>query len=176
MVLDQLTPATSFSFMRDALGFNLVDADQDYAPLAAGQLTHGATVREMASAFTMFPNSGIRTELRTYSMVYYPDGEVLMDNSAPRNIHAISDVSAYWMTDMLIDAVVSGTGTAANISGMPTAGKTGTSTDSKDRWFVGFTPYYLAAVWTGYDTPARMHSSGNPAAQIFRMIMAPIHE
>jgi len=78
---------------------------------------------------------------------------------------------------MLHDAVVAGTGGAANLgSRMPTAGKTGTSTDSKDRWFIGFTPYYLAAVWTGFDTPARMSSSGNPAAQIWKMVMEPIHE
>ena len=177
MVLDQLSPATSFSFMRDVLGFNLSTADNDYAPLAAGQLTHGATVREMASAFTMFPNAGKRVELRTYSMIYNFDGEVFFDNSQPKEFQAISDVTAYWMTDMLIDAVVSGTGGSANLGRrMPTSGKTGTSSDSKDRWFVGFTPYYLAAVWTGFDTPAEMRSSGNPAAQIWKMIMEPIHE
>ena len=177
MVLDQLTPASSFSFMRDVLGFSLAPADSDYAPLAAGQLTYGATVREMASAFTMFPNDGIRVELRTYSMIYDHNGEVLLDNSAPKEITAISDVTAYWITDMLIDAVVSGTGGSANLGrSMLTAGKTGTSSDSKDRWFVGYTPYYLAAVWTGFDTPAEMKSSGNPAAQIWKMIMEPIHE
>jgi len=176
MVLDQLTPSVSYSFMRDILGFNLSPADADYAPLAAGQLTHGATVREMASAFTMFPNSGVRVELRTYSMIYDNDGEILLDNSAPKEMSAISDVTAYWMTDMLIEAVVSGTGGSANLGRhMPTAGKTGTSSDSKDRWFVGYTPYYLAAVWTGFDTPAEMRSSGNPAAQIWKMIMEPIH-
>jgi len=177
MVLDQLTPSRSYSFMRDILGFDLAPADEDYAPLAAGQLTYGATVREMASAFTMFPNSGARVELRTFSVVYDYEGEILLDNRTPRGVTAINEVTAYWMTDMLIDAVVAGTGGSANLgTGMPTAGKTGTSSDRKDRWFVGFTPYYLAAVWTGYDTPAEMESSGNPAAQIFKMIMEPIHE
>ena len=176
IVLDRLTPSASYRFMRDLLGFNLHPADEDYAPLAAGQLTHGATVREMTSGFTMFPNSGQRVELRTYSRVYDSNGAILLDNT-PKYYDAIDEVSAYWMTSMLHDAVVSGTGTAANLGrNMPTAGKTGTSTDSKDRWFVGFTPYYIAAVWTGYDTPATMRSSGNPAAQIWKMIMAPIHE
>jgi len=177
MVLDQLTPSRSFSFMKDVLGFDLTPADEDYAPLAAGQLTFGATLREMASAFTMFPNSGAKVELRTYSFVYDYEGEVLLDNSTPRGVTAINEVTAYWMTDMLIDAVVAGTGGSANLgTGMPTAGKTGTSSDSKDRWFIGFTPYYLAAVWTGFDTPVEMKSSGNPAAQIWKMIMEPIHE
>jgi penicillin-binding protein 1A len=58
---------------------------------------------------------------------------------------------------------------------MPSAGKTGTTTDRQDRWFVGFTPYYVAAVWTGFDTPAHMTSSGNPATQIWQRVMAPIH-
>ena len=177
IVLDQLTPASSYLFMTGILGFNIPSADMDYAPLAAGQLTYGATVREMASAFTMFANSGVRNELRTYSMIYDSEGEVLLNNTSPRGIYAISDVAAYWMTDMLIEAVESGTGGSANLGKrMPTAGKTGTSSNDRDRWFVGFTPYYLAAVWTGFDTPASMKSSGNPAAQIWRMVMAPIHE
>jgi len=162
--------------MRDLLGFNLHPSDEDYAPLAAGQLTHGATVREMTSGFTMFPNSGERVELRTYSRVYDHLGNILIDNTV-RSYRVINETTAFWMTDMLHDAVVSGTGGSANLGRrMPTAGKTGTSTDSKDRWFVGFTPYYIAAVWTGFDTPAPMRSSGNPAAQIWKLIMEPIHQ
>jgi penicillin-binding protein 1A len=131
----------------------------------------------MASAYTMFPNSGTRVELRTYSKVYSYDGSILLDNSVPYEVNAISDVSAYWMTDMLVEAVVAGTGGSANLgSSMPTAGKTGSSSDYRDRWFVGFTPYYLAAVWTGFDIPVRMDTSGNPSAQIFKMLMEPIHE
>lgn len=176
MVLDEMTPAVSYRFMRDVLGFDLNPADEDYAPLAAGQLTYGATVREMASAFTMFPNGGRRSVLRTYSRVYDDKGGVLLDNR-PTYIDAISEKTAYAMTDMLHGAVTGGTGRAANLgSSMPTAGKTGTSTDRKDRWFVGFTPYYVAAVWTGYDTPAAMTAAENPAAQIWKMVMAPIHE
>jgi len=176
IILDQLTPSISYQFMTEVLGFKLSSEDENYAPLAAGQLTYGATVKEMASAYTMFPNFGQRVALRTYSKIYYYDGSTLLDNT-PNYTPAISEVSAYWMTSMLHDAVVSGTGGSANLGrSMPTAGKTGTSSDSKDRWFVGFTPYYLAAVWTGFDTPAEMTSSGNPAAQIWKMIMEPIHE
>ena len=178
VVVDQLTPARSYRFLRDSLGFALHPADEDYAPLAAGQLTHGATVREMASGFTIFPNSGIRTTLRTYSRVYNQDGSILINNT-PGHVRAINQVTADWMTSMLYDAVVSGTGSAANLGrSMPTAGKTGTSTDNRDRWFVGYTPYYIAAVWTGFDTPATMRTNGNtnPAAQIWKMVMEPIHE
>ena len=175
VVLDTLTPSVSFRFMRDALGINLHPDDENYAPLAAGQLTNGATVREMTSAFSMFPNSGQRTELRTYTKIYDDNNEIVIDNTA-KYFDAISEKTAYWMTDMLHGAVTGGTGGAANLGAMPTAGKTGTSTDSKDRWFVGFTPYYVAAVWTGYDIPAVISASANPAAQIWKMIMQPIHE
>jgi len=176
IVLDELGVSKSYKFMRDALGFNLHPADEDYAPLAAGQLTYGATVREMASAFTMFPGMGDRVELRTYSIIYDANNQVLIDNK-PAHITVIRPPVAYWMTDMLHEAVRRGTGTAANLGSMPTAGKTGTSTDNRDRWFVGFTPYYIAAVWTGFDTPAAMRTSSNvnPAAQIWKMVMEPIH-
>ena len=59
---------------------------------------------------------------------------------------------------------------------MPVAGKTGTTSDDYDRWFCGFSPYYVTAVWTGYDNPAPMYYSGNPAAQIWRRIMLAIHD
>ncbi len=62
------------------------------------------------------------------------------------------------------------------ISGMPVGGKTGTTTNNCDRWFVGFTPYYVAAVWTGYDMPEYMNFSGNPAAQIWKLVMESIHK
>ena len=80
------------------------------------------------------------------------------------------------MNYMLTNVVSSGGGYEARISGMTVAGKTGT-TDTKDnRWFVGYTPYYTAAVWVGYETPARVQASGNPAAQMFQKVMAPIHD
>lgn len=59
---------------------------------------------------------------------------------------------------------------------MPVAGKTGSSSNYQDRWFVGCTPYYVAAVWTGYDMPERIHVSGNPAAQLWKKVMTPVHD
>ncbi|MCL1835610.1 MAG: PBP1A family penicillin-binding protein [Oscillospiraceae bacterium] len=174
-VLDLVHPSVSYRFMRDTLGFGLDPQDENYAPLSLGQLTYGATVREMTSGFTMFPNSGDRVELRSYTMIYDSKNAVFLDNST-KNVRAISDIASYWMTTLLTDVVTNGTGGSANLGAMPTAGKTGTTTDMKDRWFVGFTPYYIAAVWTGYDIPAVMSSSGNPAAQIWKMVMSKVHE
>jgi penicillin-binding protein 1A len=175
VILDEIGIPVGFSFLRDAMGFTLNPADEDYAPLSMGQLTNGATVREMTSGFTTFPNQGERVELRTYSRIYLPNGEIYLDNE-PRSIRIMQPNAANMMTSMLVDAVTNGTGGAAIIGGgMPVAGKTGTSTDSMDRWFVGYTPHLIAGVWTGFDTPARMSSQGNPAAHIFRMVMQPIH-
>ncbi|MCL2367047.1 MAG: transglycosylase domain-containing protein [Oscillospiraceae bacterium] len=176
IILDEMGPSAGFSFLTDALGFQLNPADENYAPLAAGQLTNGATVREMTSGFTIFPTGGERMELRTYSRIYDTDGNIFMDNP-PVGVRVLEENNAHMMTAILHQAVVNGTGGAANLGrSMPTAGKTGTSNESQDRWFVGFTGYYIAGVWTGFDTPARMSSQGNPAAHIFRMVMTPIHE
>ena len=100
---------------------------------------------------------------------------MLLDNQ-PETIQAFSANTAHVMTYMLQNAVNRGTGTEAYLGIMPVAGKTGTTTDAKDRWFVGCTPYYVAAVWTGYDQPEYIRVSGNPAAQIFRKVMRPLHE
>lgn len=174
-IIDLIGPETAYNFLINKLGVtSLVPADCDYAPMALGQLTNGITVREMAQAYCAFVNDGTFTYGRTYTLVKSKDGETVIDNQ-PSTIQAFSENTAHIMTYMLENAVENGTGTEANLSNMPVAGKTGTSGDYKDRWFVGCTPYYVAAVWTGYDTPARIYTSGNPAARIWRNVMQPIH-
>jgi penicillin-binding protein 1A len=174
-VLDMLTPAVSYRFMRETLGFKLDVFDENYAPLSLGQLTHGATVREMATAYTMFDNAGRRMDSRTYTKILDDDFNLVYENK-PTGTPAISAKTAYWMTSILNDAATFGTGSEANLGSMPTAGKTGTTSDKKDRWFVGYTPYYVAAVWTGYDTPAVMTVRGNPASQLWKRVMTLVHE
>ena len=176
-VLDLLTPSVSYQFMTQRLGFKLDAEDENYAALSLGQLNHGATVKEMTSAYTMFNNAGVRTELRTYSKVTDADGNVILEKK-PKQIVAISETTAYWMTDMLRQAATNGTGYEANLGKMPTAGKTGTTTDKKDRWFAGYTPYYVGVVWTGYEYPAvmKVQNGGNPASQIWKKVMSKVHE
>lgn len=174
-VMDKVTPAVSYDFLVNSLHMNLEPADMDYAPLAVGQLSIGTTTREMASAYSMFPCNGTFTQGRTFSRICNSSGSTICENTPVRE-PAISTKAAYWMTDILQDAVAEGTGKGAKLSNMPCAGKTGTTTDSKDLWFVGYTPYYVGAVWSGYAKPAKISISGNPSAAIWKQVMTSIHE
>ena len=175
-IVDKLGPETSWSYLREKLGVtSLVPDDASYAPMALGQLTNGITTREMAQAYSSFANDGIFTYARTYTKVTDSEGNTVLDN-APRTIVAFSPNTAHVMTYMLQCAAHWGTGYEAWIGTVPVAGKTGTSESSYDRWFVGVTPYYTCAIWTGYDTPERINVNGNPASQLFKKIMLPIHE
>ena len=175
-IMDKLTPAASFDFLRNRLGIeSLIDSDADYAALALGQPHYGITVREMAQAYCALANDGTFTKARTYTMVKDRSGNIVLDNR-PQTQQAFSTETARTMTYMLNYAATYGTGHESRLSNMPVAGKTGTTSDNKDRWFCGYTPYYTCAVWTGYDTPEKMRFSGNPAAQIWQKIMEDIHK
>ena len=177
-IVDKLPmgPQTSYDYLTTHLGVtSLVPEDCDYAPMALGELTYGLTVREMAQAYCPFVNDGIFTYSRTYSLVTDKEGNVVIDN-APSTIQAFKPNTAYTMTYMMQNGVENGTGGEAALWTMPVAGKTGSSSNYQDRWFVGCTPYYVAAVWTGYDMPERIHVSGNPAAQLWKKVMTPVHD
>lgn len=176
-ILDKLSPEVSYDYLTTHLGFtSLVPEDCNYAPLALGQLTNGCTVREMCQAYTAFVNDGVFTYARTYTHILDSEGKPVLDNP-PDTIVAFKANTAWTITSMLQDAARGGTGYESNLGNlMPNAGKTGSSTDYCDRWFVGYTPYYVCAVWTGYDTPSRMYVSGNPSAQTWKKIMAPLNE
>lgn len=175
-IMDKLTPAASIDFLRSRLGIvSLIDADCDYAALALGQPHYGITVREMAQAYCALANDGTFTKARTYTLVKDRSGEVILDNQ-PKTSTAFSVETARTMTYMLNNAATYGTGYESKLSNMPVAGKTGTTSDNRDRWFCGYTPYYTCAVWTGYDIPEVMHFSGNPATQIWQKVMESIHK
>ena len=167
-------PQTSYDYLTQRLGFtSLVQDDIAYSPMALGQLTNGVSVREMCQAYCAFVNDGVFTFSRTYTMVTDNKGNVVIDN-APETIQAFSENTAHVMTYMLQKNVEQGIAGEARIWTMPVGGKTGTSGELKDRWFAGVTPYYVAVVWTGFDTPETIHVTGNPAARIWRKVMNPV--
>ena len=175
-IIDKLGPQTAYNYLTERLGFtSLVPDDASYSPMALGQLTNGVSVREMAAAYCALVNDGVFTYSRTYTMVTDSKGNVVLNNE-PKTITAFAPNTAYCITWMMKKGVEEGTGQEARLYSMPVAGKTGTSGDYKDRWFAGCTPYYVAVVWTGFDTPERINLGGNPAAQLWRKVMAPIHE
>ncbi len=178
----------SYNFLTQKLGITtLVESmerggqqytDIAYAPLGLGELTYGLTVREMAQAYATFANNGVFREARTYLRVVDPEGNVILDNTQESHT-AISEKANYYMTYMLESVVNYGTGTPAYLKNMAAAGKTGTSNNNQTRWFAGYTPYYTAVVWCGYDEPEQIilsDSWANPAAVMWKKFMSPLHD
>ncbi len=156
-----------------------IKSDIDYAPLALGALTEGASVRDMAVAFAAIANYGVYREGRTFTKVYDNDGNLVLDNTQEsRKIYSYK--TANYMHYCLSDAANFGTGTEAKISGQYIYGKTGTTSSNKDRWFCGYTGYYSAAVWCGFDQPEVVNMAygqgNNPAAILWRRVLTPLHE
>ena len=175
-ILDKLTPDASYDFLCNKLNFtSLVDEDRNYSALALGQPNYGVTVLEMVQGFTALANDGTFIENHTYTKITDANGKTVL-NKDTKTHTAFSEETAREMTYMLHNAATSGTGYESRLSNMPVAGKTGTTTSNRDRWFCGYTPYYTAAVWTGYDQPEYMNFSGNPAAQIWHKVMEAIHQ
>ena len=186
--LNQIGTDYSFSFAKYNFGQNyLVDryisdsgmsmSDIAYAPLALGALTVGSTVREMSAAYATFANDGFYRTARTYTKVYNSDGEIVLDNQQESR-QILSEKTVNYMNYCLYNAANSGTGTAAVFPGQNIAGKTGTTSSNRDRWFCGYTKYYTAAVWCGYNQPEQINLTGNysnPAARLWKMVMQPIH-
>ena len=176
-ILDKLGLETSYSYLEDVFGFTtLVDADYNPSPLALGELTYGVTVREMTQAFSALANGGTFSESRTYSQVVDSNGNVVLDNPVQQR-QAIRENAAWNVVDMMVGSANGGTSTSANFYTQEVARKTGSSGNDRDRWFVGMTPYYVAAVWTGHDIPVDNGVTwSNPACVIWRNIMQQVHE
>ncbi len=181
-VLDMVGVSTSFGYLQNKFHIStLVDSDKNYSSLALGGLTQGVTVEEMAAAYTPFVNSGKYIKPHTYTSVLDSTGQVILQNNSDAT-QAISAASAYITADLLYGVVNSsvGTGKSAKLDcGISTYGKTGTTDDNFDKWFVGFTPYYVGACWYGFDTPSSISAagvSGNPTITAWNLVMERIHE
>ncbi|HWP50688.1 MAG TPA: transglycosylase domain-containing protein [Clostridia bacterium] len=189
-LVQMLSPRTSFNFLRDSLGFkNLVESeakngkvytDVALAPMALGALTNGVTPLEMAGAYQIFGNGGLYTAPHSYTKVIDSEGNIILENKAvPKRV--ISQETATIMNKLLqrVTAAAPGTGTNAHFPGsdMPIAGKTGTSDNDYNEWFIGVTPYYVGVCYLGYDEMENINYSGYyyPPPLIYRNVMAPIH-
>ena len=176
----------SYDFAKNKFGLStLVDSyidangtehsDIDMGPLALGAQTWGVTVRDITNAFAVLANQGVYREARTYTKVYDSDGNLILDNTQD-TWDVLGKKAVDYTNYCLSEATRYGTGTIAKVYGIDTAGKTGTTSDNMDRWFCGFTNYYTACVWSGFDTPADIKASTNPSAVLFNKVMEPLHE
>ncbi len=183
--IEQVTPQVSFDYLKK-LGFTtlvdyMVAADgSTYSdinlPLALGGLTKGVSNIEMTAAFASIANGGVYNTPYYYTKVLDHSGKVLLSHeTVSRQVMKTS--TAYLLTSAMQDTVIAGLGTttvpAFRNYKMPVAGKTGTTTNSVDLWFCGYTPYYTASIWTGFDNNYEVDNSKH--RDIWREVMEGIH-
>lgn len=149
--------------------------DMDYAPLTLGGMSYGISPFEMAGAFTAISNGGKYANPYVITKIESNTGEVIYQVD-PKEKEVTSPQNAYILTDMLKDVVRRGTGRNASFPGQEVAGKTGTSTDKKDVWFVGYTPYYTCSVWIGNDKNQKLAFGSTQSAYLWKQIMKSVHQ
>lgn len=143
--------------------------------LALGGMTKGTTPLDMAVAYGAIANNGIKID-PIFVKKIETSGGTLIYESKLKTTNVTSHQIAYLLTDMLEDVVSRGTGARAKVYGQATAGKTGTTNDEKDVWFVGYTPYYSASVWIGEDIPKDLNMTSDVPSALWGKIMNKIHK
>lgn len=155
---------------------NKSNNDENLSALGLGGMTKGLTPLEITAAYGAIANQGTYNEPISFTKILDKDGNVIYEGNPHKN-KVVSPEVAYIMTDILKSTVNEGIAGRARLSKMPAAGKTGTTTDQADIWFVGYTPYYVTGVWIGNDSPAIKLSKGSSmAAQLWNNIMTKAHE
>jgi penicillin-binding protein 1A len=147
--------------------------DDNPAALSLGAMVYGTTPLDMASAYATFPNGGVRISPSAYTKVTDAQGKVLLEKE-PEETRVLDEGVAFIMRDCLESVVSRGIARNASIYGVQVGGKTGTTNDNYDYWFVGFTPKYSAALWIGTDHNKVMSGSSGTAALLWSRIMSRI--
>lgn len=177
-IMRELTPKKSIEYL-EKMGITSLDEKEDeILSLAIGGMTDGISPLEMASAYGTIANDGVYITPTFYTKVVDNSGNTVLTPKQETK-RAISEQNAYIVKKIVQEPVVGASGTAkyCAISGMDVAAKTGTTDKSYDRWLCGFTPYYAAATWFGYDDSEEVKGfSKNPAGQIWSAVMADIHK
>lgn len=184
--LEQITPQLGYSYLTK-LGFTtIVDSvttedgkvhSDINLPMALGGLTYGVKNLELTAAFASIANNGVYTKPILYTQICDSEGKVLIENK-PTTSQVMKESTAFLLTSAMEDVVKIGTAASyINLGSMPVAGKTGTTTESKDLWFVGYTPYYTGGIWGGYDNNNGDQNKVNTSyhKRLWNLIMNKIH-
>lgn len=176
-IMEKITPNTSIEYLKKMGITTLTDEDADL-PLALGGLQRGISPLQMCGAYSSIANDGIYNSPIFYSKVTTSDESILL-KPQQTTTKVFSNSTAYIIKNLLTQPVEGNNGTAKNckISGIEVAAKTGTTDKNFDRWLCGFTNYYTAITWYGYDYNEEIHYSGheNPASVIWSNVMKSIH-
>lgn len=184
--LTQITPQLGYDYLL-SFGFStLVEREERNGqiisdigqPLALGGISDGVTNLELNASYAAIANHGTYIKPTFYTKVVDHSGNVILDNSKPESHQVIKETTAFLLTDAMVDVVTKGTGGAVNFGNMAIAGKTGTTTAYKDVWFSGYTPYYTATAWAGYDNNVELTRSNgerNLAKTLWRAVMSQVH-
>ncbi|MGN1421378.1 MAG: transglycosylase domain-containing protein [Eubacterium sp.] len=178
--LDKIGIDYSYDFITENFHISTLDSvrDADYGPLAIGSLTNGATVLEMTAAYASFGNGGYYYEPYCYYKIEDSMGNTVISKEPDKTrTEALSENNSWVMNKLLQTVMTEGTGTTYKLSGIECYGKTGTTNDDKDRWFIGGTPNFIAGTWYGYDTPKEVYYSlsPNPSGTIWNTVMKEIY-
>ena len=185
--LTEITPALGYQYLLDFGFTTLVDNEtigsstySDIAqPLALGGLTHGVKNIELNAAYAAIANGGLYHEPKLYTKVLDHDGNTILDATTDEGTQVIRPTTAWLLTSAMEDVVTESSGTAklVNFGTTAIAGKTGTTSDNVDEWFAGFTDYYTATVWTGYDENTHLQGTELSLAKgIWRQVMSTLCE
>ncbi|MDD2215644.1 MAG: penicillin-binding transpeptidase domain-containing protein, partial [Eubacteriales bacterium] len=177
-VFSDLGPNTSLSYLKKLGITSVVESgavnDMNAAALALGGMTNGISPLQMTVGYGTFANQGVYTKPISYTSVTNKKGEVLLEGTITKEQVWDRGV-AFIMTDILRTTVTNGIAGSAAIGSQPVAGKTGTTSDNYDAWFVGFTPYYSAALWIGNDINLELSQGSVSAARLWSKIMKQVH-
>lgn len=173
-------PATTVNFLTNKLGFTTLVTKSDKngnsdmgMAVGIGSLTKGVSVETMAAAYQPFGDGGLYNKPYTYTKVLDSNGNVLLENKAT-GTRAFSQETATIVNRLLQNDVTNGTGVKAQLSSTTVGGKTGTTDNGWDRWFVGITPDYVGATWCGYDDNKEMYTRDNPSVIAWHAVMQKI--
>ncbi|MCT4617996.1 MAG: PBP1A family penicillin-binding protein [Marinisporobacter sp.] len=152
--------------------------DQNLSAVALGGMTKGISPLEMTAAYGSLANEGIYIKPKSFTKITDRDGNVILENETFKN-YVASPGAAFIVTDMMRTTVTSGTATRARLNNkkIQVAGKTGTTSDSYDAWFVGYTPYYVGAVWMGNDLQIELGKAATRGKlYLWKKVMDQVHE